>query len=254
MTIKIVIVTFFCTWLVWGCIIIANQFGYLNDGTPLNMVFFILGALAPAIVSIAFILKNKIMSAKQLSKAIFKIKEPTVSYLLVVGFMVLFIAIGVLSGAFTLFSPIYLLMFPVMIIVGGLEEVCWRFVLQPPLEKTLPFVIAASVIAVIWATWHLPLFFIEGRLQYDWNFGLYAVLLVGLAFPLATIYRLTKSVWLCVFFHALVNTMFEDTSFNIRLDDFRDGFVPLVMTSSFLIIASCLTVRFAKNIQKRRTN
>ena len=216
------------------------------------MVFFILGALAPAIVSITFILKNKIMPTKQLFRTIFAIKQPFTSYLLVASFMVLFVAIGVLSGAFTLFSPVYLLMFPVMIVVGGLEEVCWRFILQPPLEKAFSFVIAASIIAVVWAVWHLPLFFIEGRLQYNWSFGLYAILLLGLGFLLAAIYRLTKSVWPCVLFHALVNTMFEDASFIIRLGNLSDDFVPIVITSSVLIVASCLTVRFAKNIQKHR--
>jgi membrane protease YdiL (CAAX protease family) len=253
MAIKVVIVTFFCTWLIWGGIIAANQLGYLNDGTPLNMVFFILGALSPAIVSVIFILKNKIIPTKQLFRTIFGIKQPLTSYLLVAGFMALYVVVGVLSGAFTLFSPIFLLMFPVMVIVGGLEEVCWRFVLQPPLEKKLHFAFVASIIAGIWAIWHLPLFFIAGRLQYDWNFGLYAILILGLGFLLAAIYRLTKSVWLCVLFHALVNTMFEDTSFIIGLSDFSNDFVPLIITSSILIIVSCLTVKFAKNIQKRRT-
>jgi membrane protease YdiL (CAAX protease family) len=253
MAIKIVIVTFFCTWLIWGCIIAANQFGYLYDGTPLNMVFFILGALSPAIVSVTFILKNKIMPAKQLFRTIFEIKQPITSYLLVAVFFVLYIVAGVLSGTFILFTPAVLLMFPVMVIVGGLEEVCWRFVLQPPLEKKHPFVVVALIIAGIWAIWHLPLFFIAGRLQYNWNFGLYAILILGLAFLLAAIYRITKSVWLCVLFHALVNTMFEDTSFIIGLGDFNDDFVPLTITSSILIIVSCLTVKFAKNIQKRRS-
>ena len=217
------------------------------------MVFFIIGALAPVIVSVTFILKHKTMSPKQLFKTIFEIKQPLVYYLIVAGFMVLYVTIGALTGAFTLFSPVYLLLFPIMIVVGGLEEVCWRFVLQSSLEKKLPFFTASSIISIIWATWHLPLFFIVGQLQYDWNFGLYAILLFGLGFIIAAIYRLTKSVWLCILFHALVNTLFEDSSFSIRLADFESDFTPVVVTSAALIIISCLTVRIARNIQKSST-
>jgi membrane protease YdiL (CAAX protease family) len=236
----------------WGCIIFANQFGYLNDGTPFNMLFFIVGALAPAIVSVLFILKNKNMTAKQLFKITFDIKQPLVSYLIIAGFLILYVTVGVLSGTFTLFSPLYLLLFPIMIIGGGLEEICWRYVLQPSLEKKLPFAAAASITAVIWAVWHLPLFYIEGKLQYDWNFGLYVTLIFGLAFMLAAIYRLTKSVWLCVLFHALVNTLFEDASFSIRLHDITKDFTPVVRTSAILALVSCLSVIVAKIFLKRR--
>ena len=217
------------------------------------MVFFIIGALAPAVVSVTFILKHKIMPAKQLLKTIFEVKQPLASYLIVAGFMALYVAIGVLLGTFTLFSPVYLLLFPVMIVAGGLEEVCWRFVLQSSLEKKLTFAAVSSIVAVIWVMWHLPLFFIEGRLQYSWNFGLYAILLFGLAFIIAAIYRLTKSVWPCVLFHALVNTLFEDSSFSIRLAGFESDFIPVAATSAVLIAASCLAVRFVKSIRKGST-
>lgn len=191
MAVKTVVIAFCFTWLMWGSIILANQFGYLNDGTPLNMVFFIIGALAPAIVSVTLIMKHKIVPAKQLFKTIFEIKQPLSYYLIVVSCMGLYVSIGALLGTFTLFSPLYLLLFPIMIVAGGLEEVCWRFVLQSSLEKKLSFVTASSIVAIIWVIWHLPLFFIEGRLQYNWNFGLYAILLFGLAFIIAAIYRLT---------------------------------------------------------------
>ena len=62
------------------------------------------------------------------------------------------------------------------------------------------------------------------------------VMLLGLAFALAAIYRLTKSVWFCVLFHALINTMFEDASFIIRLNDFNNDFIPITITTSVLII------------------
>jgi membrane protease YdiL (CAAX protease family) len=249
--IKTVIGAFCFTWFLWGSIVVANQFGYFKNGTPSSMTIFIMGGIAPTVVAIILILKNKIMPVKQLFRTIFDIKQPIIFYLLVAGFMALLVTAGTILGTFTLFSPVYLLMFPIMIIGGGLEEVCWRFLLQPSLEKKLPFAIATSITAIIWSLWHLPLFFIEGKIQYYLNFGLYAIFLFGLAFVLAAIYRLSKSVWLCVLFHALVNTMFEDNSFSIKLADFEKDFASVVITSAILIAASCLAVTIANSLRKR---
>ena len=100
---KIVIGIFCLTWLMWGGIVIANQFGYVKYGTPLSMVMFIIGAIAPAVVPIAFILKDKIMPPNQLFRSIFAIKQPFTLYLLVLGFMALFVITGIISGLFTPF-------------------------------------------------------------------------------------------------------------------------------------------------------
>jgi membrane protease YdiL (CAAX protease family) len=63
---------------------------------------------------------------------------------------------GVLKGA-----EIYtgVLFIPVMILFGGLEELRWRYILQPSLEKRFSFGASTSITACIWAVWHLPLFF-----------------------------------------------------------------------------------------------
>ncbi|MEI4272178.1 type II CAAX endopeptidase family protein [Klenkia sp. LSe6-5] len=38
------------------------------------------------------------------------------------------------------------------------EEIGWRGFLQPELERRRPRVLAANLVAVVWALWHLPLF------------------------------------------------------------------------------------------------
>jgi membrane protease YdiL (CAAX protease family) len=60
-------------------------------------------------------------------------------------------------------SPaVILLLVAFNLILGPLgEEVGWRGFLQPALEKNVHWVVAALLVAVIWAIWHLPLWWID---------------------------------------------------------------------------------------------
>ncbi|WP_442905418.1 CPBP family intramembrane glutamic endopeptidase [Kineothrix sp. MB12-C1] len=49
-----------------------------------------------------------------------------------------------------------------MIMDGGMEEIGWRYLLQPTLEKQFSYFIATVITAFIWWAWHLPMFFIPG--------------------------------------------------------------------------------------------
>ena len=54
-----------------------------------------------------------------------------------------------------------------MLFGGGNEEVGWRMILQPELEKKFNFHIATIFTAIIWWLWHLPIFFIKGTANAD---------------------------------------------------------------------------------------
>jgi membrane protease YdiL (CAAX protease family) len=252
--IQFVVLTFLITWFLLGSIIVANNFGYLQgDGITLNSETFvymlILGcsACGPAIAAIVVLSKNKIMSVKQIFKHIFAIKQPIKAYMLTIGFLVLFHAMNVLTGASTYNgTPVYLalLTFPIMIIGGGFEEIGWRFFMQPELEKTFPFAISSSIVAVVWSVWHLPTFIMASTVQDSMSFGLFTIMCFGTAFALAAIYYLTKSVWLCILFHTLNNCLNE--SFTHNNSDFGKDLVPTVITSLVLIIISVIFV-YARN-------
>lgn len=68
-----------------------------------------------------------------------------------------------------------------MIVGGGLEEPGWRGVAQPELERRWSRWRAATVVGVIWALWHLPLFHIPGVGQYGDSFPLFAASTLGQA-------------------------------------------------------------------------
>jgi membrane protease YdiL (CAAX protease family) len=94
-----------------------------------------------------------------------------------------------------------------MIVFGGLEELGWRGLLLPSLSKIFKFQIAALVVGVIWGLWHLPLFFMSGATQYQSNFIVFAIQVIGLGFVLARLYGRTKSIFICVLFHAFSNAV-----------------------------------------------
>lgn len=208
---RFVIGTYCLTILMWGGIILANQFGYLAYGTPFFMIFYIIGGSSPPIVAITYIVKDKVMPVKQLFKTIFAINQPVRMYLYAISLAALYYIIPALFGKIEIVSPLYvsLLSLPLMVFGGGLEEVGWRFILQPTFEKKFSFIIATTFTAIIWSVWHLPLFFIQGTYQYTQNFGLFMINAFGLSFALASIYRISNSIWLCIFFHTIINSVLE---------------------------------------------
>ena len=243
--------SFGIAWAALGCTLIANHFGYLKYGTPFAMALAIIGASAPAIAAYVALVKGKVMPAKQFFKTVFAVKQPVSMYILMIGFTIVYFGIAVLTGLAdysdtTIF--LWLLDIPLMIFVGGLEEVGWRFVLNPALEKKLSFAAASLIVGIVWTVWHLPIFFIEGTPQYYWNIGIFFIGTIGLSFAYAAVYRLSKSVWLCVLIHAINNCL--PMSYNV--DRFDTAVIPVTITAVVMIVISTIVV-FLHNRKLKRT-
>lgn len=234
-----ILMTIGITWAFWWSIVIANQFGYLKHGTPIMMVFFIIGGLAPSISSITLILKTKQMKGKELFKIIFDFRQPVFLYLIVIVIALLMYVIPLLLHRATALAPIYvsILLLPVNLIGGGLEEIGWRFLFQPALEKKTNFITATILTSVVWALWHLPLFFIAGTNQSTWNFLVFAILAFGLSFLLSAIYKVGGSVWLCILFHTVWNSLGESIGLSMDI-------VTVSGLSAFLIVIAFLLLKF----------
>ncbi|CAI6075729.1 hypothetical protein PAECIP112173_02389 [Paenibacillus sp. JJ-100] len=229
--------TFLITYCSWGILILASQMGRLELRTPLGMLLLTIGGSGPPLAAY-FILRHyrKISGFKPFIKEAFAVKQPLMAYIIVFIFTTAYFGIPALLGGSTSNSPIYMavLSIPIMIIGGGLEELGWRYILQPMLEKKIGFFRAVLVTSVIWAVWHIPLFFIKGTSQYNWNFGLFTLMVIGLSFALAVIYRLSKSIWLCILFHSLINAFSASWVMDERL------FIKLVTTIGIITIALVL--------------
>ena len=104
-------------------------------------------------------------------------------------------------------SLVPVVFFQAALIYGGNEEVGWRGTMQPLLERAVPFPGAAVVTGLVWAVWHLPLWFVEGASQQTIPFGWFAVLAVLQSFWYGALFRRTRWVFGCNLAHGLTNTL-----------------------------------------------
>jgi membrane protease YdiL (CAAX protease family) len=169
-----------------------------------------LGGLSTAFAGSVVARKSgKINSYKVLVKDFFCIKQPLVYYLIPVAFLFIIFGSRLLQGQLRegqnwLAIP---RLFIIAILFGGVEEIGWRYVFQPALEKKVSFLTASVITTVFWSLWHVLYFVLDGTvfsMQINDIFGLFFGLLSA-SFILGCIYNVTKSLWLCVFYHALLN-------------------------------------------------
>ena len=129
-----------------------------------------------------------------------------------------------------------------MVFAGGLEEAGWRYITFSELNKKFNFAISTLITAIIWWLWHLPLFFIPGVSQFQKNFFVFGIVVLGLSFMLSTIRKLTNSIWLCVLCHAIVNSLG-----NFFHYDIYGNYIASSITTAIMIAISLLLVYASKS-------
>lgn len=209
---KYLIITFLFTYIVWGIIIAYTQISNISYSTSIFMlILYIIGVLAPMFT--ALILNKKMNSSDEFYQFLKNSFIPPKNYKWFI-FIVIITAIfqllpfSLLGGEKN--GPLYLmvLQFPLFIIIGGLEEVGWRGLMQPEMEKRLSPFLSTLIIGIVWSLWHLPLFFIIGTYQYEFlNFFTFSLNTISFSFLLSVIYHHTKSVFKCIMTHALLNSI-----------------------------------------------
>jgi len=73
--------------------------------------------------------------------------------------------------------PLYWLL--MVFVGGGQEEIGWRGYILPFLENKFGRWLGSGILGLIWAFWHLPLWFIPGVSQTYMNFGGFIMLMLG---------------------------------------------------------------------------
>ncbi|MFK4329577.1 membrane protease YdiL (CAAX protease family) [Bacillus sp. RC240] len=206
---RYVIRTFIFTWILWGLLISLIKLNITTFGTPLAMILFVFGGIMPSIIAIS--LKKKYGSKEEFRVFIKNIVNPRhyfVWYVLIVVLAFISCYLPTIFGGATMQKPLYvaLLSFPIMIIGGGLEEIGWRGFLQPALQKRFSAFFSTVIVSVIWAIWHWPLWFIPGTNQTQRDFIAFIITTIAVSFLLTTIINTTKSIFMCLIFHALLNS------------------------------------------------
>ena len=180
--------------------------------SPIGIIAVVLGGLSSAFWGGLASISYRQSSFKQVLKDFFQVNQPLSSYLLVLIFLVLDFLPLVLSGRMVIqawYLPIIL--FLKALVFGGIEEIGWRYFFQPALQEKLTYLVSTLYTFLAWSLWHLLYFYIDGSLA-TIHFLPFLLGLLSNCFILSAIYTNTRSLWLCVMTHALINALSQLSS------------------------------------------
>jgi membrane protease YdiL (CAAX protease family) len=201
--------TFALSWISWAAYLAVS-----HASTPL----LFLGVFAPSIVALALTERDEGRAAtKALLGRVFKWDVGARWYLFAIVYipaikLTAAIAHRVITGAWPRFGdePVYLmlaaLLFSTWVQAG--EEIGWRGYALPRLTERFGLAQASVILGVIWATWHLPIFFFPVGDLLGQSFPMYLLQVTALSVAMAWLYwRTGGSLLLVMLFHAAVNNL-----------------------------------------------
>jgi uncharacterized protein len=139
-------------------------------------------------------------------------------------------------------------------LLGGplFEEFGWRGFLQARLQEALPPSVAAVCVGILWATWHLPLFLVEG-----WSSApmpAYLLTVIGLSMVMAFGFNASgKSVAVGVVMHSAFNSsprFIGDYLAGVSMREFPRG--EWFLAASFLLSGVILVLATRGHLGARR--
>lgn len=211
-----VLLTFGTTWAAWfaAAALAEDREGGLARG--LSGPLFYLGVVAPALVAIA--LTRWTNGREGVVRLFAEIGRWRVGLRWYVLALVYFIAIKlgaallqrVATGDWPAFGET-----PVLLLFAGVltstwvqagEELGWRGYLLPRIACRMGLGTASIGLGLIWALWHLPLFYIDGSGSTGQSFPVYTSHVTALSVAMAWLYwRTGRSLLLVMVMHAAVN-------------------------------------------------
>ncbi len=178
------------------------------------------GTIAPAFVAIAAAARaGEMSSTRSPLYRLFEWRVGAIWYLFAIGFMAavkLLVAFAhrVVTGSWPHFSPEPAGAVLVAIIVStpfqAGEEIGWRGYALPRLAERIGFGRGSVLLGLIWACWHLPLFFlaVPGNDEYGQSFPIWAFGVTALSVAFAWLYiHANGSLLLTSLMHSAVNNI-----------------------------------------------
>lgn len=93
-----------------------------------------------------------------------------------------------------------------MLILGPVEELGWRGLALPLLQRRLAPAWAGMVLGLIWGVWHLPAFFLTGTLQSAWAFAPFLIGATGASVIMTSLFNRSRgSLLLAALVHFQLN-------------------------------------------------
>ena len=205
----------------WTCFFTAIALSHSADSfvsttSDFRTLLLLLGTFAPSLVALGLTAREEGMSETQaLLRRVFDARAAARWYVFAVGYMAAIkLAVAgayrVAAGSWPIFGiePWYVIAAAIVFStpVQAGEEIGWRGYALPRLATRLGFARASVLLGVIWACWHLPLFFIPGIDKSGQSFPVYVLQVTALSVAAAWLYVHTKgSLLLVMLMHSAVN-------------------------------------------------
>lgn len=213
--------TFALTWGIAAILVLApdaveRTFGPIGLTNPL----YLLAVYAPAISGVVVAWRRLGSSGLRGYFARLKmIRMPVSNWLfLVIGIPFIVYAGATVSGTLSttpVFSPWYTMvpaLLASMFLAGTWEELGWRGVAQPLLQRRFTPLTSGLIVGAVWAIWHLPAFALSGTVQSAWAVGPYFVGVVAVSVIMTWFFNASKGSILVAFVvhFQLMNPLFAD--------------------------------------------
>jgi membrane protease YdiL (CAAX protease family) len=234
------IITYAISWVFWGLVIILNNYYAIKFNNPIITILWTIGGFGPTISPIILMVTwKKINNIKGLLKFIFYSPKFNKTIIITLVMIIIQFLIMLIFCDKNKNFHFYMLLInlPGMIIYGGLEEIGWRGLLQPYLEKICPFLVSILLVSIIWTSWHIPLFLINGSSQNDMNILIFFFGNFSLTCILAMIHKITKNVFSCILFHAWSNVLYSIFEINMNT-----GFIFSYISEIIISVTICLLI------------
>lgn len=209
--------TYTVTWTCWAAAAWTTRG---TAATPARAtvggILFLLGVFAPGIIALAFTdrAEGRAATIALLRRAV-EWRVGARWYAFALGFMPAIkllsaLAHRVVTGEWPRFGQEAWYLMAVAIVVSTWvqagEEIGWRGYALPRLSSRFGLAAASVILGIIWATWHLPLFFVATADTFGQSFPLYLLQVTALSIAAAWLYWSTKgSLLLVMLLHAAIN-------------------------------------------------
>ncbi len=206
------LLAFVLTWFVWGTTL-AQQAGLISWHIPQSLAFW-LGLPIASYGTAA--LTGGWPAVKDLLLRLIRVVVNPIWYLAALLIPAVLVTIGVLLGQLFGSPAAVGAAVPVSAVLGLLafnawmwlitEETAWRGFALPRLQARFNPLTASLVLGVIWALWHLPLFFIADSFQAQIPFIGFFVSTVATSVLIGWLFNHAKgSVLIAALFHAVMD-------------------------------------------------